>query len=72
MPEKDATAPDWEGWEEHVAHNSQARLGIYVGREIRAEIGRRAELTDMSVAAYSRECIKRFMRLNATDADPRG
>jgi hypothetical protein len=67
----DPLEPTWENWEDHVSATSACKLGIYVGRELRGEIGRRAEAAGMSVALYSRECIKRFMRLNATDADPR-
>ena len=70
MPD-DTQTEAWENWEDHVSHSSACKLGIYVGRELRAEIGRRAELAGLPVSSYSRECIKRFMRLNATDADPR-
>ncbi len=61
---------EWENWEDLVSARSVARVGIYCGRELRAEIDRRARAAQMSTAAYVRECVKHYMRLYPDGARP--
>jgi hypothetical protein len=62
---------EWETWEELCNDPNKARIGVYTGRKLRAEIARRCLATSCATGSYVRACVERFIRANPVDADPR-
>jgi hypothetical protein len=61
----------WETWRDLISQRQEARIDIYMGRQVRDVIVERSRHLGISMTEYVRACVLHFVRQHPSDADPR-